>query len=425
MVIKILAIGDIANVIRTMSKYMKKSEIHLINFPRENSGEFTSIGDVEEFKTWKVMDQVKKINEIKNKYDLCITTGTGERIAYLCDLNYVPIYFGRDIDAPRFVKNSTEEWNEEPLHKLNFLERYFYKKSFNNAVLHVAGLFVYKHLKKYSKNPVNNARVIVDKEIFNEDIKPITREKTKFIFFSPNRIEKFKGTDILWNALQYCKTDFEILQVNWFGETQNEEKLFKKNILKNIPKQVTLIPMIKYTEMARYYNFADAVIGNLFIGNHEIVALEGVLCKKPVISYTDPNTKIVVDGNEIKSPFLPTSKNPKEVAKIIDMIVSSPEKRNNLFKKEYDFVTEVTDPVKCAEWWDDLFEDLVKKHKSIRKNSSALRVKLRMTSFLIANRLYLRKIKKLILNSDYQKTGQTLYDNLPQNTSKAINHSKE
>jgi len=193
---KILAIGDIANLIRTMSKYLKKSEIHVINFPRENSGEFTSIGDVEEFKTWKVMDQVKKINEIKNKYDLCITTGTGERIAYLCDLNYVPIYFGRDIDAPRFVKNSTEEWNEEPLHKLNFLERYFYKKSFNNAVLHVAGLFVYKHLKKYSKNPVNNARIFVDKEIFNEDIKPITREKTKFIFFSPNRIEKFKGTDI-------------------------------------------------------------------------------------------------------------------------------------------------------------------------------------------------------------------------------------
>ena len=38
---------------------------------------------------------------------------------------------------------------------------------------------------------------------------------------------------------------------------------------------------------------------------------------------------------------------------------------------------------------------------------------------------YLQKIKKLIFNSDYQKTGQTLYDNIPQNTSKAINHSKE
>ena len=28
------------------------------------------------------------------------------------------------------------------------------------------------------------------------------------------------------------------------------------------------------------------------------------------------------------------------------LIVSSPEKRNNLFKKEYDYVTEVTDPEK-------------------------------------------------------------------------------
>ena len=168
--------------------------------------------------------------------------------------------------------------------------------------------------------------------------------------------------------------------------------------MKNIPKQVTLIPMIKYTEMARYYNFADAVIGNLFIGNHEIVALEGVLCKKPVISYTDPNTKIVVDGNEIKSPFLPTSKNPKEVAKIIDMIVSSPEKRNNLFKKEYDFVTEVTDPEKCVRWWDNLFEEIISENKTIHKNSSKLSISFRKIVFLIGNRLYVKKLKKVIKN---------------------------
>ena len=71
----------------------------------------------------------------------------------------------------------------------------------------------------------------------------------------------------------------------------------------------------------------------------------------------------------------------------------------------------IADPVKCAEWWDELFADLAKKHKSIRKNSSPLRVKLRMISFLIANRLYASKIKKLLLGSSYQKTGQTLYDN--------------
>ena len=395
MTIKILAIGDISNILRTLNKYLKKSEIHVINFPRENSGEFTSIGDVEEFENWKVMDQVEKINEIKNNFDLCITTGTGERIAYLCDLNYIPIYFGRDIDAPRFIKNSKEEWNDEPLHKLNILERIFYKNAFRNAVLHIAGLFVYKHLIKYSKNSLNNARISIDRDIFNQNTNELSRKKNKFTFFSPNRIEKFKGTDILWNSLKYCKTDFEILQVNWFGETQNEEKLFKKDMLKNIPKQVTLIPMIKYSEIPKYYKFADAIIGNMFIGNHELVALEGVLCKKPVISYTDPNTKLIIDGKEIKSPFLPRSKDPKEIAKIIDMLVESSEKRNELFEREYEFVMEITDPEKCAKWWDNLFEKMTKEYPTIKKNSSWSSILLRKILFLIGNRLYFKKLKQI------------------------------
>ena len=395
MTIKILAIGDISNILRTLNKYLKKSKIHVINFPRENSGEFTSIGDVEEFETWKVMDQVKKINEIKNNFDLCITTGTGERIAYLCDLNYIPIYFGRDIDAPRFIKNSKEEWNDEPLHKLNILERIFYKDAFRNAILHIAGLFVYKHLIKYSKNSLNNARISIDRDIFNENTNELNLEKNKFTFFSPNRIEKFKGTDIFWDSLKYCKTDFEILQVNWFGETQNEEKLFKKNMLKNIPKQVTLIPMIKYSEIPKYYKFADAIIGNMFIGNHELVALEGVLCKKPVISYTDPNTKIIIDSKEIKSPFLPQSKDPKEIAKIIDMLVESSEKRNELFEREYEFVMEITDPEKCAKWWDDIFQKMTQEYPTIKKNSLWSSILLRKVLFLIGNRLYLKKLKRI------------------------------
>ena len=395
MTIKILAIGDISNILRTLNKYLKKSEIHIINFPRENSGEFTSIGDVEEFETWKVMYQVKKINEIKNNFDLCITTGTGERIAYLCDLNYIPIYFGRDIDAPRFIKNSKEEWNDEPLHKLNILERIFYKDAFRNAILHIAGLFVYKHLIKYSKNSLNNARISIDRDIFNENTNELNLEKNKFTFFSPNRIEKFKGTDIFWDSLKYCKTDFEILQVNWFGETQNEEKLFKKNMLKNIPKQVTLIPMIKYSEIPKYYKFADAIIGNMFIGNHELVALEGVLCKKPVISYTDPNTKIIIDSKEIKSPFLPQSKDPKEIAKIIDMLVESSEKRNELFEREYEFVMEITDPEKCAKWWDDIFQKMTQEYPTIKKNSLWSSILLRKVLFLIGNRLYLKKLKRI------------------------------
>ncbi len=79
--------------------------------------------------------------------------------------------------------------------------------------------------------------------------------------------------------------------------------------------------------------------------------------------------------------------------KIIDMIVSSPEKRNNLFKKEYDYVTEVTDPEKCVRWWDNLFEEIISENKTIHKNSSKLSISFRKIVFLIGNRLYVKKLK--------------------------------
>ena len=128
MVIKVLVIGDIGNYLVTISKYVKKSKIHIINFVKDGAGKFTYDENYELFENYKVIDQVKKINEIKKNYDLALVMGTGERIAYLADLNYITYYVGRDIDAPRFIKNSTEPWYKEPLHKLNFLERRFYKK---------------------------------------------------------------------------------------------------------------------------------------------------------------------------------------------------------------------------------------------------------------------------------------------------------
>ena len=141
------------------------------------------------------------------------------------------------------------------------------------------------------------------------------------------------------------------------------------------------------------------------------------MCGTPVIQYSNQEKKIIVDGKEIKLPFLPFRNDPKSIADVIDKVVESKEFREKLFDDEYKFVNKIADPEKCAEWWDRLFEDFTRKYVTIRKNSSPLRVKLRMISFLIANRLYVSKIKKLILNSEYQKTGQILYDNLPQKTS--------
>ena len=413
MVIKVLAIGDVGNTIRTLQKFVKKSEIHLINYPRDGSSFFVDLDGVELFKTRKVSEQVKKINEIKDDFDICLTTAS-ERIAYLADLNYVAYYLGRDIDVPMFEKNSTERWQTEPLHKLNFFERKFYWDSFKNAVTHIAGKWQFEYLSKYTKNAINTTRDAVDTDQFNPNVKPIERKKTKFTFFSPLRLEKAKGSDLLWKALKLCKTDFEILCVDWFGETTEEEQKFKQKLIDEMHPHVKLIPVIKQSEIARYYTFADAVITNLFLGTYESVSIESVLCGTPVIQYTDKKIKIVVDGREMKSPFLPFSNDPKSIAEVIDKFVDSKEFRQKLFAEEHEFVKEIYDPIKCGVWWDNLFADLAKKHKSIRKNSSPLRVKLRLIYFLIANRLYFYKLKRLLTGS-YEKTGQTLYDNTPQN----------
>lgn len=398
MTIKVLAIGDIGNVLQTIKKYTKKSKIYIINFYKDGTGVYTYADDVETFQTYKVTDHVKRINKIKDNFDICITMGTGERIAYLSDLNYATFYVGRDIDAPRFIKNSKEQWFNEPLHRLNIFERWFYKNAFKNAIAHLAYTWVFEHLKKYTENGIKLDMIPVDPTLFNPYVKPIEREKRKFTFFSPQRMGRPKGSDLIWKALSYCKSDFEILQVDWFDVSTSEELRIKDELLRTKPPQVTLVPMINRSDIPRYYTFADAIIGNMRIGTYALIELEAAMCKRPVIQYTDPNMKIIANGKEIKSPFLPTSNDPKIIAEIIDKVVTLEDFRKKLVEEQHKFVKEITDPEKIAAWWDSFFEDLVKKHRSIRKNSSWIRIKLRLWFFLIANRLYFKKITRKLFD---------------------------
>ena len=209
------------------------------------------------------------------------------------------------------------------------------------------------------------------------------------------RMEKFKRTNLLFDALKICKSDFEIIAVDHFGEATKEEIEFKNKLLANMPKQVKLIQPVKRSEMPRYYTFADAVLGNFYLGMSELVTLESVMCGTPVIQYSDENKEIIVNDEKLKLPFLPHSKNPKEIAKIIDNFVESPQFRIESYNQQLEFVKKTSDPNKCAEWWDNLFENMIKRHKSIMKNSSKFSMKLRMLNFLIANRLYFYKLKKI------------------------------
>jgi len=395
MVINVLAIGDVANVMKSLSKITKKSKIHIVNFPKDGKGIFIHDDNVDRFVSWKVKEQVEYINKIKNNYDICIVMGTGERIAYLADLNYISYYVGRDIDAPRFIKNSKEQWFRTPLHKLNFLERKFYHDSFKNAVEHVAGRWVYPFLKKFDKNGIRMDMMYVDSTIFSDRKKMLKREKTKFTFFCPQRIGIPKGTNLLWEGLKFCKSNFEIIQVNWFDESNEEELKIKEELLERIPFQVKLVPMIKRNDMVNYYNFADGIIGNMY-GNTELVELEGIMCKKPVLQYQNKKMRMIIKNEEIVPPFYPFSNNPKEIAKAIDRVVESEEFREHLVTQQSKFIEDFSDPVFIGEWWDNIFEKKSNEIQSIKKNSSKISIKFRMLLFLIGNRLYWKKIVKFI-----------------------------
>ena len=396
MVLNILVVSDVGNYFKTVSKYVKNSKIHIINFPKDGAGIYTYDENYELFENYKVTDQVNKIKKIKENFDLVVVMGAGERIAYLADLNYITYYVGRDIDAPRFVKNSKESWYNEPLHKLNFFERRFYKKTFDSALVHVAPTWVFEHLKKYPGNHIKMDLKPIDLTLFEDCAKPIEAKKEKFTFFCPQRMGIPKGTDILWEALKFCKSDFEILQVDWRDTGTEEEDHSSLNLRNNLPKQVKLIPMIKRKEMPRYYQWCDAVIGNLRIGSFEYVELEAVMCKKPVINFTDKKISIILDGEEIESPFIPKNNDLKSIAEIIDKFVLSNEFRENIFKKEYEFVQNISNPKKAGEWWDSLFAKITSENSSIDKKSSKIILKFRMISFLIANRLYYKKLKTII-----------------------------
>ena len=122
------------------------------------------------------------------------------------------------------------------------------------------------------------------------------------------------------------------------------------------------------------------------------------LRKIEVLSHSNPNYKLSIKENYTKSSFLPDSNKPKDIAKIIDKIVSSKEFRNELFENERKFVSDSTDKKWISNWWDELFETFSQKYENIHKNSSSISIKMRMGLFLIGNRFYWKKIKKLIKN---------------------------
>ena len=396
MAVKILAIGDLANNVATIRKFVKSSEIHLINFNWEgNSVVMDDRSDIEFFPTNKISDFIKHVNEIKNEFDLCLAmSSTGLLVSYLANLNYIAYFVGHEIRSPPFIKNSKDPLStDQPLYHFNFLERWFYKKAYENAIACVVSdEELFNISKKYGLKTTRISGYVEDTTVFNENIKPLEKKKTKFTFLSPARMGLQKGTDKIWQALDLCKTDFEVLQVKWFDNRTDKETELAEKWIKNKPSQVRFIPTMKREDLSRCFIFADAVIGQVS-GLQGSIERQALLCKKPLIHYLDPKYEFNINGKKVKTPFILKSNEPSEIASVIDTIVDSQKIRDKISEDGFDFIQKISNPAKIAKEWDDIFKDYFNKYQKIESAVPNIKISFLRVLYLISNRLHFRKMK--------------------------------
>jgi glycosyltransferase involved in cell wall biosynthesis len=394
MIIKILGMEENVNSINDIRKFVKKSKIHQINIPHKNNF-LMDKNEVKFFKSNNVLKQLEDIERIKNDFDLCLVSSwSTARLAYLAGLKYIIYFVGNDIRIPPFIKKSKPTYFKESVTNLNYLQRSFYKKIFDNAIFCIAASDEsFGDLQKFRDDGIRIDRTVVNTKIFNSSIKPIDIIKKKFTFFCPQRIGIEKGTDILWNAISKCKSNFEVIQIEWFDETSLEAKERSYGLLKNKPKNVKLVPKIPREDIAKYMIAYDAILGEMRLGLLNNIEREAAYCQKPVICFYDKKYKYLIDGKMITTPFKPNTNNPEEIAKFIDQVVESKDFRDDLAEKEYEFVKDYANPDKAAEEWDNIF---LKSQNFINyKKSSQIKLFWRKLHYVISHE-FLSK-KKVIL----------------------------
>ena len=104
----------------------------------------------------------------------------------------------------------------------------------------------------------------------------------------------------------------------------------------------------------------------------------------------------MINNEMVTAPFVPNSAEPEEIARTIDKVVESNEFREKLADEGYEFVKKLSDPYFIAKQWEELFEKIVSENKTIRKNSNKIKLWILIKMYFIANRLYFRKMKKII-----------------------------
>lgn len=395
--IKVLVIGDASNYMYKVGKCVKKSEIHIINFPRSGASNITYTENVSYFESESLTECIKKIKKIKDQYDVCITIFEGSDVAYFSGINYIKHFVGGDIRYPKWIKNSKPKYLKSNIYHGNFLERKIQKKILNQAFLcTVFGSEQFKKLSSYHRNVKQINYAPIEKDFLDNKLKKSKKDK-KFRFFSPNRCCYDKKLDLFFKAVDFCKTNFEVLQVEWFDQRTEEELKTNRKLFEDRPSKIKSIPLVKKEDMKKFYDSVDGVIGDqAYEDSFGFVEMEASLMKKPLVKYTKPNAVVNLDNKTIEMPFVPKSQNLLEFAKTVDRIVEDESFRENLIQDQFNFIKLISNPEKVGEEWDSLFEEVYNLTGTINRKSSNTKLIFELFSHKLITRLNVWYVKRIL-----------------------------
>jgi len=106
-------------------------------------------------------------------------------------------------------------------------------------------------------------------------------------------------------------------------------------ISKNKDK-IQLIPKADFKELQYYYNLSDVVIDQFNVGSFGMIAIESMMCKKPII--TEIKAELFKENNvEIPQGIINTS-NEETIVKEIIHLAEDDEYKNELGEKNYQYM---------------------------------------------------------------------------------------
>ncbi len=356
---KILIVNDLASTAYSFKQHLT-SEIDVIYFGKEKV--ISLVKNPMFFASNDFTSQVNEIKKLSSKYDLFVSLGwLASSICYLAGVNYIMYFVDVYIEPQYRIRK-----------KMSFYKKHFLSELFEDTLQQAdrvvtGGKINTEILKKYRED-VKQIFPLTDPEMFNTYAEKIDLGESKFVFLSPARIEEEKGQILMWDAIRLTHSDFVVLQTDWGMDKYYQDAIIKK------PEKVKIIPKIKREEMPSYYVSSDAVLGQIALYHSSNIEREAILCGKTV--FTQISHKLTDD-----EPFYSKDKDPREMAKYIDRIVEDRNFRDELAKKQNEWVRKTFDNKQIASEWEKTFDDVIK-NKNVHQIKLKYKIILRFLSII-------------------------------------------